>query len=191
MHSKSLLLTGAPSHDLEVLLKLTGTSAIALIAAWYLVSGLALLIAARKGNHSLRRTVARWGPPILRGMAATMLASSFIVPAAAVPKDVDLSWGADLPQSEHVTSPARPTGQDAAPQVSAGQASVEPEQAAPVPMRTYVVRPGDCLWSIAKAHYRADDAACADRVLDLYLANKNLIGDNPNLIHPGQRLRLP
>lgn len=57
---------------------------------------------------------------------------------------------------------------------------------------TVVVQDGDTLWAIAQRQLGAasDDAvgrACA-RLYDL---NRAVIGDDPDLIHPGQLLRLP
>lgn len=46
--------------------------------------------------------------------------------------------------------------------------------------RTYTVRPGDTLSSIAGAGWQA-----------LYQLNRSLLGGNPNLIYPGQVLHLP
>jgi nucleoid-associated protein YgaU len=52
--------------------------------------------------------------------------------------------------------------------------------------RTYVVEPGDSLSKIAK-----ELLGDAKRWPEIYEANKALIGDNPNLIHPGQKLVIP
>jgi nucleoid-associated protein YgaU len=52
--------------------------------------------------------------------------------------------------------------------------------------KTYVVKSGDSLSKIAKAAYGE-----GKRWPEIYEANKALIGDNPNLIHPGQTLRIP
>ena len=68
-----------------------------------------------------------------------------------------------------------------------------------------VVAPGDCLWSIAAAtlaapaddaadhaaDHGADDAQVTRRWQAVYRLNRDLIGPDPDLIHPGQRLRLP
>ncbi|MEW5321342.1 LysM peptidoglycan-binding domain-containing protein [Geobacillus thermoleovorans] len=52
--------------------------------------------------------------------------------------------------------------------------------------KTYVVRKGDSLWSIAKRVY--DDGS---KWPTIYAANKKVIGKNPNLIYPGQKLVIP
>ena len=52
--------------------------------------------------------------------------------------------------------------------------------------RTYVVQSGDSLSKIAKEAYGS-----GARWTEIYEANKALIGDNPNMIHPGQTLRIP
>ena len=52
--------------------------------------------------------------------------------------------------------------------------------------KTYVVKSGDSLSKIAK-----DALGDAKRWPEIYELNKELIGDNPNIIHPGQKLSLP
>lgn len=52
--------------------------------------------------------------------------------------------------------------------------------------KTYIVRPGDCLWTIALDHYGSGDAWTR-----IYAANRSLIGPNPDLIEVGQTLVLP
>jgi LysM repeat protein len=52
--------------------------------------------------------------------------------------------------------------------------------------RTYTVKSGDNLWNIAKWWW--GDGA---RWPDLYNKNKSVIGSNPNLIYPGQKLVIP
>lgn len=50
----------------------------------------------------------------------------------------------------------------------------------------YTIKSGDSLSKIAKAHY-----GDAMKWKQLYEANRSLIGDNPDMIHPGQVLKLP
>jgi nucleoid-associated protein YgaU len=52
--------------------------------------------------------------------------------------------------------------------------------------RTYTIAKGDSLSKIAKRIY--GDAQQWRRI---YEANREIIGDNPDLIHPGQALKLP
>lgn len=51
---------------------------------------------------------------------------------------------------------------------------------------TYTVKSGDSLSKIAQQHY-----GNANAWTKIYNANKTTIGDNPDLIKPGQRLTIP
>ena len=55
------------------------------------------------------------------------------------------------------------------------------------------VGPGECLWSIAARHLgpAATDAEIAGAWPDWYAANRTVIGADPNLLQPGQRLVVP
>ena len=66
-------------------------------------------------------------------------------------------------------------------------------RAHPPPRRAadrYVVRSGDSLWSIARAH-PAPDTDVETRWRAIWRHNRDVVGDDPDLIHPGQALRLP
>ena len=52
--------------------------------------------------------------------------------------------------------------------------------------RLYTVQEGDTLSGIAKKFY--DDGS---KYMVIYEANKDLIGDDPNLIEVGQELKIP
>jgi nucleoid-associated protein YgaU len=52
--------------------------------------------------------------------------------------------------------------------------------------RTYTVRSGDSLSKIAKSLL-----GDAKRWREIYEANKDVVGNNPDLIHPGQVLKIP
>jgi LysM repeat protein len=58
---------------------------------------------------------------------------------------------------------------------------------------TVVVRRGDSLWAIAARHLGAgaSDAEVARAWPRWYAANRDLIGDDPDLIHPGMVLQVP
>jgi nucleoid-associated protein YgaU len=70
--------------------------------------------------------------------------------------------------------------------VQSGGSSTAPQGPAASPaFQTYVVEKGDSLSKIAKAHYgRAEDWP------KIYEANKDII-KNPDLIYPGQKLKIP
>lgn len=51
---------------------------------------------------------------------------------------------------------------------------------------TYKVKKGDCLWNISKKF-----SGKGSNWKELYKLNKKVVGSNPNLIYPGQILKLP
>lgn len=53
-------------------------------------------------------------------------------------------------------------------------------------MRTYIVKSGDSLSHIAQS-----EMGDAKRWPELYAANKDAVGANPDLIHPGLELKIP
>ncbi|MBM6590175.1 LysM domain-containing protein [Brevibacterium sp. RIT 803] len=53
----------------------------------------------------------------------------------------------------------------------------------------HIVGPGESLWSIAADH-PSSGGTTQDVVDDIYTANREVIGANPNLIMPGQRLEI-
>lgn len=73
-------------------------------------------------------------------------------------------------------------GQQAAP---APNAAASPQPAA-INQDTYTVQSGDSLSKIAQKQY--GNASAWNKI---YNANKTTIGDNPDLIKPGQKLTIP
>jgi nucleoid-associated protein YgaU len=74
--------------------------------------------------------------------------------------------------------------------VKSGSSSTAPPPAAPAPAapapQIHVVAPGDSLWKIAKKVYGKGNLWP-----QIYDANKETIGGNPDLIKPGQKLVIP
>ncbi len=68
---------------------------------------------------------------------------------------------------------------------SSGAPETPPASSPPAPGRGYVVVKGDTLSQIAECEY-----GDASRWREIYQANRATI-KNPNLIYPGQKLRLP
>ncbi|VXB12380.1 LysM peptidoglycan-binding domain-containing protein [Nocardioides sp. AX2bis] len=80
---------------------------------------------------------------------------------------------------------------------TAGQRSTASRRPGPTPAARTTVRvsPGDSLWQIAETQLRAagapvDDAAVATRWQEIYAANAERIGPDPDLVLPGQHLDL-
>ncbi len=127
----------------------------------------------------------------IRPIAAVLVVVSVIAapmrPRAAsatvAPPIVRLSDAAEVGD----IAPATPT--PAATHQTAGQSNR--------PNRPYIVKPGDCLWRIAGEVLAARDGTEASSTEiarfwpAIYEANRSLIGDDPNLIHPGQPLQIP
>lgn len=60
------------------------------------------------------------------------------------------------------------------------------KRTSPPAAKTYTVKTGDCLWKIAQKYY-----GNGSQYTKIYNANKGTIGSNPNLIYPGQVLKIP
>lgn len=119
------------------------------------------------------------GLPSLRPLLAAMAVVSVLGRAAPS--------GAALPPPAHRLTPEHGSRVAAA---SVVQPAVAPE---PAPAAGYEVAPGDTLWDIA---HRALGAEATTAEIGaywraIYAANAAVVGDDPDLIHPGQTLDLP
>ena len=143
---------------------------------------------ARRMTPSLvRRLLAgACGAAVLTGPAVSQAASP---PATAAPADhahVRLAGhgaGPSSPRPRVLPVPDRPV-----PRTRHGTAPVSPHRSALVR-----VRRGDTLWAIASRRLRrgAGDAEVAAWWPVWFRHNRGLIGPDPDLIHPGTRLRVP
>lgn len=102
------------------------------------------------------------------------------------------------PPAVLATSTAPPPSPPALPSLDRPANPAPPPAPAPVPVRAsadvaVVVHRGDCLWRIAARHLSADatDAQIAAAWPQWYAANRDVIGPDPDLLLPGQRLRSP
>lgn len=87
-----------------------------------------------------------------------------------------------------VAPPVEPEAQHAPqdePQAEAAAPPESPADAAPEAGETYTVQSGDSLWKIAEAHY-----GNGSKYQAIFEANRDIL-DNPDLIKPGQVLKLP
>lgn len=118
--------------------------------------------------------------------AAIVVGSS--VPAVASGGDGrDLLVGLTLPERAVAPTQARRSPQLQAPPRPPPATQTGSRPAAPA---SYVVRTGDSLWSIARDH-PGDSGSVDQRWRAIWMANRDVVGDDPDLIFPGQALRLP
>ncbi len=78
-------------------------------------------------------------------------------------------------------------------QVQDNAAMSQQQQPAYEPATLWVVNPGDSLWAIGQQRLQPNPTAeqTMNEVGRIYELNRDLIGDDPNLIFPGQELLLP
>jgi nucleoid-associated protein YgaU len=134
-----------------------------------LVGTWALLVAAIASIPGLRGLAIAFTPRVLRGVLFAGVAGALTVPAThADDRGVD---GLRLPDR---------------PLVSGAVAPAEKQS-------TVLVQSGDTLWAIARGRLgpEADASTTAHAVDRWHDANREVIGPDPDLIHPGQRLAPP
>jgi len=162
-----------------------GCEAAALVAVawlWVLVTLVAL--------DATRAAAPRRGVPaglrrVVLAACGAGLAGGLVSPAYAATPPSPL---AGLPLPDRPTGHAVPHG--AAPDRPAPTSGTDRRRGAPA---TVLVAPGDSLWALAEAELPGDasDAEVDRRWRTVHATNHAVIGDDPDLILPGQRLRLP
>lgn len=127
-----------------------------------------LALTARLGCPAPARRALLAGLGIVLASGGAVVAGP--VSAAPAPLGSGTRTGLGLPV------PARPTG-----------------SAYAVPRQRVEVQPGDSLWRVAREHSRAtaSEQDIARLVARTYRANRPVIGADPDLIQPGQRLHIP
>jgi hypothetical protein len=150
------------------------------VAAWVLVGcgawTLAIVVAAvLEATSSGRFRATAWVgcPPALRRLLLTGLGVA-LVGSGPVQAHASAAEQSPLPV------PARPVG------------TAQPDPRAH-PQAHLVVQPGDTLWQLAANRLRtsASPRDVATLVEDLHRHNRTVIGPDPDLIRPGQRLAVP
>lgn len=147
-------------------------------AGWLVAVSAALLAEAVAG----RRRAPRWctAPQILRRWV-TITSGVALSVGLAAPALAGSSPGADLPSVDGLQLPVRASGESAT--------GAAPHGPAPV---IHEVRAGDSLWRIARDRTTtADDGDVASLVARIHHLNHDVIGPDPDILRPGQRLVLP
>lgn len=160
------------------LLALVELALLAVAAPGALVLGLAL------GRGRLARAAALALPRALRGVLVVGVVGALGVAPAHAERDVRV---ADPLRLDGLTLPDRPVGGTPTP---AHRATAEDRQRG---AGTVVVRPGDSLWALVADHLGpdADAGELAAGTRAWYAANRDVIGSDPDLVHPGQVLVVP
>ncbi|HEY4314431.1 MAG TPA: hypothetical protein VGO19_02860 [Actinomycetes bacterium] len=192
------------------------TGCAAAIAAWGLLTWLAtwtavVLVAAALGGvgSGVHRAAVARTPGAARRLAAVLLGASLTssplatIPALAVerPPVTITRAGPSIGALPLPDRPASPTGwtrdRPAAPRHIGPSAPVHlvssPPRARPAGVGAVVVRRGDSLWDLAARHL-GPDASAADIAAEWprwYAANRHVIGPDPDLLLPGERLVPP
>lgn len=131
-------------------------------------------------------------PPLSASWAPTAGSQAPVTgPAATAPSPPAAPGGPSAVPSAGVDPQWKPLSPIVEPGVLAGPALRIREPADPRTMVT--VRAGDSLWSLSAARLGpfASDVDIARDWPRLYQANREVIGENPHLLRPGQILRLP
>jgi nucleoid-associated protein YgaU len=186
------------------------TAGVVTVAAWaawllalYLVAAVVATAAARlpRSPRAAQALARRITPAVVRRMtdaaigvttAAVVLAGPPVTayadpsPAATAAAAVPTVEWPGLPAAAHSAAASATTP-------AVGLVTPPPRRAAAAGDATVVVRAGDTLWSLAARQLGASatDAQVARAWPQLYAANRAVIGANPDLIRPGQRLVCP
>ncbi|MEO5851931.1 MAG: LysM peptidoglycan-binding domain-containing protein [Nocardioides sp.] len=197
LHGAARLLgEGGPVSFETMLVSLAALTAAGCAAWCWLVTTLTVLEAAT-GPARLR---VRGCPETWRRLVLTAcgvaLASGLLVPAEAADPTGPGRREAGVALVDGLALPDRPVTDRP---VTARPATARPStvRSGPAPARRQeqrlVVRPGDSLWSLAAV--RLGGGATQSQVdaawRRLYAANRAVVGPDPDLLHPGQRLRVP
>ena len=194
---------GDRSSASELTALLTGACALLLLLAWlWLLAavGVCTYDALRSGPDPLPASVLR--PPLVRALVATALGAAALAVPPAAQADSTRAQGNLVPHDVIDASPAgHTTGRRVlaglrVPDRSVGGVTGRTHDRAddrPVdPVGRLQVRPGDSLWSLTAALLPAE--APAGTVVAgwrlLYAANRAVVGPDPDLLLPGQSLRV-
>ena len=166
-------------------------AALLVLAAWlWVVTGVVAGDAAR-GRDGHRRGVPHRVRRLVLAACGAALVGGLATPSYAGPADADRERPtvAGLPLPDRATVTMHVSRLMARETRAAGRA----RPASPPAPHTVVVRPGDTLWSLAGQTLApgAPDAAIAQRWQRIYAVNRSVIGADPDLLQPDQRLRLP
>jgi len=173
---------GRPGAEVDLLVAACATGlAVSLAWLWAITTATVAGVLVGSGRPAAPRGATR--RLVLLACGVAVVAGSGTPALAADADGARLLSG--LPMPERAVAPAAETARQ--PEV---RPVVRPAPAAA--SQTYVVRTGDSLWSIAESHPEpGTPASVHERWQAIWQANRDVVGDDPDLILPGQALRLP
>lgn len=192
--TRARAVSGRPEPtNLPVDLLLVRISAWALLACagWAWLALTVTVVDARRGAHTGRHGPWRLPSGLRRWVLAACgvaLASTLASPADADPAGQSRISHHGLAVLRGLPLPDRAV----APPHAQGRSHPRPAHSHH-PGVVVTVQPGDTLWSVAAHDLPADatDPEINARWHAIYAANRRAIGPDPDLLHPGQQLRLP
>ena len=167
---------------------LVGVAAVAAaccaVWVWVVTTVTAAEAATGRVRHRVRGCPEAWRRLVLSACGVA-LASGLLVPAHAAETAGNDRRDPIATLVRGLPLPDRPTSGHPAP--------ASRHRPAPGPEGVLVVRPGDTLWSLAAGRLPlgATHGEVEAAWRRLYAANRAVVGADPNLIRPGQRLRVP
>ena len=173
----------------------------AAVCGWLTLVGVAAALAPRRWRPAIAAASPAVWRRVITVALGTAVATGVALPASAAGWVVDTpqvepssaGWLAhtsaentEAPQPPRASPPAAPVTTPTDDTPTAATAPDNPAQA------THTVSRGESLWTITAAMLGTRDAATIAAAWPaLYEANRDALGSNPHLIHPGQTLTLP
>ncbi|MEP9383893.1 LysM peptidoglycan-binding domain-containing protein [Nocardioides cheoyonin] len=191
----------SPAGEFDDLLVRLCSWALLGCAGWFWTVTTLVVAAALRSRDGRVRSVRGVPAPVRRLVLAACgvaLTSSVAAPALATPGPVPVDARdhsgrvvlTGLPYPDRAVAGQAPRAGHGPAAEHAQPPAVRPSAST---QRHVVVRPGDSLWSIAESCLPAgaSDAEVATAWQELYAANRHVVGADPDLIEPGQRLAVP
>lgn len=203
---------GAGIATVDDALVAAGASTVAAVSAYLLLASLLEIVGHLTRSRLLVQAARSLAPRAWRAVTASLVGAGLTLgiagpgiaaeapppigfappPAAAAVENGALADSTPT-DAEAPTAEESPEGMTTPVTFDAVSPSAPSAPAASIAEATHVVAPGDSLWAITAdlLGEGASDADIAQWWPQLYEANRDVIGANPSLIHPGQELAIP
>lgn len=179
MHLLGILHLSAAVLGFDDLLVRAAAVVLALSAAWLGIVAVALLLEAATSGHLKLARFTGAPAPLQRALLAGAVGALALL-------------GLGPPAQAGAGRPVGDPDRRALGATAALEGLPLPDRTLGSAEHTITVRPGDSLWRIAgRLLPGADDVELVAAMRSLHTHNRGILGPDPDLLHPGQRLRLP